>query len=471
MKIVVLDGYTANPGDLSWDGLERLGELTVYDRTRPECLLARAEGAEVLLTNKVVIGREAMAALPLLRYIGVLATGYNVVDVGEAHRRGIAVTNIPAYSTMSVAQMVMAHLLNIVSQVALHAEAVRQGEWQQSPDFSFTKAPLTELDGLTMGIVGLGNIGGQVARMAQAFGMKVTAVSSKPEETLRTLGIRKAADCEQLFREADVVSLHCPLTKETHHLVNRKRLALMKPSAILINTGRGPLIDEEALAEALSSGALHAAGIDVCLFHPVNCGLMGMEADLTTDAGTIHIREPIPGIHNLFNAGAAACVGRALGLTNEEIAAGIAAVKTIAGRLNMIPLKDDIIVIDDCYNANPKSMCAAIDTLGYALGRKIAILGDMFELGEESDKLHGEVGDYAASCGVDSLIFVGASAKHMYERARLHDDVEIRYYPNKELLLSALSDTSKDILRQGDTILVKASHGMGFSEVVDFLNR
>ena len=272
MKTVILDGYTANPGDLSWDGLREFGELQVYDRTAPGQLLSRAEGAEVLLTNKVIIGGETMAALPCLRYIGVLATGYNVVDIGEAHRRGIAVTNIPAYSTMSVAQIVMAHLLNITDHVALHAEAVAGGEWQASPDFSFTKSPLIELDGLTMGIVGLGNIGRQVARMVQAFGMKVTAVSSKTEEALASMGIRKAKDYDELFRQADVVSLHCPLTDETRHLVSRERLALMKPSAILINTGRGPLLDEQAVADALAEGRLYAAGVDVLEEEPPRGG-------------------------------------------------------------------------------------------------------------------------------------------------------------------------------------------------------
>ena len=272
MKIVILDGYTANPGDMSLDRLAELGELEIYERTKPEEVLRRAEGAEVVLTNKVIIDAKAMAALPSLRYIGVLATGYNVVDIEEAHRRGIVVTNIPAYSTMSVAQMVMAHLLNITSQVALHAEAVRQGEWQRCPDFSFTKAPLIELDGLTIGIVGLGNIGRQVARMAQAMGMKVMAVSSKSEETLRPLGIQKASSYEQLFSEADVVSLHCPLTEETRHLVNRERLALMKPTAILINTGRGPLLDEQAVADALTAGKLYAVGVDVLTEEPPRKG-------------------------------------------------------------------------------------------------------------------------------------------------------------------------------------------------------
>ena len=272
MKIVVLDGYTANPGDLSWDGLKEFGELEVYDRTAPEELLSRAEGAEILLTNKVIIDASAMAALPQLRYVGVLATGYNVVDIEEAHHRGIVVTNIPAYSTISVAQMVMAHLLNITNQVALHAEAVRKGEWQQSPDFSFTKAPLIELDGLTLGIVGLGNIGKQVALMAQSMGMSVMAVSSKSELVISQLGIRKARDYEQLFGEADVVSLHCPLTDETRHLVNRERLALMKPTAILINTGRGPLLDEQAVADALFAGRLYAVGVDVLAEEPPRKG-------------------------------------------------------------------------------------------------------------------------------------------------------------------------------------------------------
>ena len=272
MKIVILDGYTANPGDLSWDGLKALGELTVYERTAPAQLLERAAGAEVLLTNKVIIDAEAMAQLPALRYIGVLATGYNVVDIAEAHRRDIAVTNIPAYSTMSVAQMVMAHLLNITNRVALHAEAVRQGEWQQSIDFSFTKAPLMELDGLTIGIVGLGNTGMATARMAQAMGMKVLALSSKSAEALAELGIRKAEDEAQLFREADVLSLHCPLTDGTHHFVNRERLALMKPSAIIINTGRGPLLDEQAVAEALHAGRLYAVGVDVLTQEPPRDG-------------------------------------------------------------------------------------------------------------------------------------------------------------------------------------------------------
>lgn len=263
MKIVILDGYAANPGDLSWERFSQMGDLTVYDRTAPEDVVQRAQGAEAVLTNKVLITREVMDALPCLRYVGVLATGYNVVDTVEAHRRGITVTNIPAYSTMSVAQMVVAHLLNITNGVALHAQSVREGEWERSRDFCFQKLPVVELDGLTFGIVGLGNIGMATARMVQSMGMKVLAFSSKKKEELESLGISKAESYEQLFRESDVLSLHCPLTSETQHLVCAERLSLMKSSAIVINTGRGPLVDEQALADALNQGRILAAGVDV----------------------------------------------------------------------------------------------------------------------------------------------------------------------------------------------------------------
>lgn len=272
MKIVELDGYAANPGDLSWDGFKELGELTVYDRTAPEDVLERAKGAQVILTNKVLITAELMDQLPELRYIGVLATGYNVVDIPAARKHGIVVTNIPAYSTMSVAQMVMAHLLNITNQVALHSEAVKQGEWQHNKDFSFSLTPLIELDGKTLGIVGLGNTGTATARIAQRFGMRILAYSSKSSEALQQMGIEKAESYEQLFREADVLSLHCPLTEETHHLVNTERLSWMKPTAILINTGRGPLVDEAALAAALNEGRIMAAGVDVLEEEPPRKG-------------------------------------------------------------------------------------------------------------------------------------------------------------------------------------------------------
>ncbi len=271
-KIVVLDGYAANPGDISWGPWKELGELTVYERTAPDETVARCKDAEIVLTNKVILDAKVIEQLPALRYIGVLATGYNVVDLEAARRHDIVVTNIPAYSTLSVAQMVFAHLLNITHHVAQHAERVTNGAWQNSKDFCFWDSELIELDGLTLGIVGLGNIGRAVARIAQTFGMKVMAYSSKSEETLAEMGIQKAASYEDVFCTADVVSLHCPLNVQTKHLVNAERLALMKPSAILINTGRGPLIDEQALADALNSGKIYAAGVDVLTQEPPRAG-------------------------------------------------------------------------------------------------------------------------------------------------------------------------------------------------------
>lgn len=263
MKIVILDAYTANPGDLSWDGLKALGEVEVYDRTSPSEVLSRAEGAEALLVNKVKITREVIESLPSLRYIGVLATGYNVVDLDAAKEHGIVVTNVPAYSTMSVAQMVFAHILNITNSVAHYSAEVDSGRWASSKDFCFYDSGLTELDGKTMGVVGLGNIGMAVARIGMALGMNVMAFSRKTEVELRELGIQKASTYEELFSASDILSLHCPLTYDTHHLVNAERLSLMRPGAILINTGRGPLVDEQALADALSAGRIAGAALDV----------------------------------------------------------------------------------------------------------------------------------------------------------------------------------------------------------------
>lgn len=271
-KIVVLDGYAANPGDISWEPWNALGEVIVYDRTAPDQVVERAQGAEVVLTNKVILSAEVLAQLPALRYVGVLATGYNVVDLDAARNQDVIVTNIPAYSTASVAQMVFAHLLNITHHVADHAQSVADGGWQNSVDFCYWNSPLIELDGLTLGIVGVGNTGLATARIAQAMGMKVMAYSSKSAEALQALGIDKAADYKQLFAEADVVSLHCPLTPETHHLVNAERLSWMKPSAILINTGRGPLVDEQALADALNQDSIYAAGVDVLTQEPPRQG-------------------------------------------------------------------------------------------------------------------------------------------------------------------------------------------------------
>ena len=268
MKIVVLDGYCLNPGDLSWEDMGSLGDLQVYDRTSPSELLERAEGAEVLITNKTLISDKDMDILPDLKYIGVLATGYNVVDVEAAKQKGIVVTNIPAYSTHSVAQMVFAHILNITQRVEHYACLNRHGKWTDSADFSYWDTELIELDGKWMGIVGFGNIGQATARIALAFGMKVAVFTSKPQSDLPE-GVIKM-DLDQLFSTCDVVSLHCPLTPSTKEMVNAKRLNLMKPNAILINTGRGPLVNEQDLADALNEGRIMAAGIDVLSIEPAD---------------------------------------------------------------------------------------------------------------------------------------------------------------------------------------------------------
>ena len=270
MNIIILDGYALNPGDLSYDVLTQFGTLTVYDRTTPEQVVERAKEADALLTNKVVLGEQEFAQLPRLRYVGVQATGYNVVDVVAARKHGITVTNIPAYSTASVAQMVMAHLLNIAQRVDYYAQQNRAGRWTDSCDFCYWDQPLIELAGKQMGVVGFGRTGSAVARLAKAFGMTVAAYTSKPQEELPEGVVRMSLD--ELFRSSDVVSLHCPLTADTHHLVNAERLALMKPTAILINTARGPIVDEQALADALNSGQLYAAGVDVLTEEPPRLG-------------------------------------------------------------------------------------------------------------------------------------------------------------------------------------------------------
>ena len=266
MKIVILDGYTANPGDLSWGSLKELGEVTVYERTRREEIAGRAADADIVLTNKVVMDREMMALLPRLKYIGVLATGYNVVDIEAARERDIIVTNVPAYSTESVAQTVFAHLLTVTNRTEHYAEQNRQGRWAENRDFCYWDTELTELAGKTMGIVGLGHIGRRVAEIALAFGMQVKAMTSKKAEELPA-GIQKT-ELQSLLATSDVVSLHCPLTEGTRHLIHRETLRLMKPSAILINTGRGPLVDDEALAEALNEGRLRAYCADVVTEEP-----------------------------------------------------------------------------------------------------------------------------------------------------------------------------------------------------------
>jgi glycerate dehydrogenase len=266
MKIVVLDGYAANPGDLDWAPLGELGTLTVYERTPPALTVERAAGAPVLLTNKVVLGAAELAALPELRYVGVLATGYNVVDTAAAGARGIVVTNVPAYSTPAVAQHAFALLLELTRGAGRHAALVRAGRWCAAPDFCFWEGPQVELAGLTIGLVGFGAIGQAVARIALAFGMRVLVQTRRPDPA--AWPEVAYVDRDQLFSTADVVSLHCPLSEETRAMVNAARLAQMKPTAYLINTGRGPLVDEAALAAALHSGQIAGAGLDVLSQEP-----------------------------------------------------------------------------------------------------------------------------------------------------------------------------------------------------------
>ena len=266
MKIVVLDGYAANPGDLSWDGMQAMGQLKVYDRTAPEDVLKRTNDADIVLTNKVVLSAELLSQLPHLKYIGVLATGYNVVDTAAARKQGIVVTNIPAYSTDSVAQLTFAHILNITNRVGHYASQNRNGRWSSNPDFVYWDTPLIELSGKTLGIVGLGNIGMKVAAIARQFGMDVFAMTSKNSSDLPA-GIQKTT-FDGLLGISDVLSLHCPLTEQTRHLINAKALKKMKRGAILINTGRGPLVDEQAVAKALQGGLLLGYGADVMSVEP-----------------------------------------------------------------------------------------------------------------------------------------------------------------------------------------------------------
>ncbi len=266
MKIVVLDGYGLNPGDLSWTDMEQLGDFTVYDRTPIEMVLERGANADVLITNKTVITAQHMEALTTLKYIGVLATGYNVVDIKAAKAKGIVVTNIPAYSTRSVAQMVFAHLLNITQQVGYYAKENRNGRWSKNSDFCYWDAPLIELYGKKIGLIGYGNTGQATAAIAIAMGMQVCVYSSKPQFLLPQ-GIQRMT-MDEIFSQCDVVSLHCPLTTDTKELVCESRLKKMKSTAILINTGRGALINEKDLADALNKGVILAAGLDVLSLEP-----------------------------------------------------------------------------------------------------------------------------------------------------------------------------------------------------------
>lgn len=266
MKICILDGYSLNPGDLDWSPVERLGDVTLFDRTPADKIVERAADADIVLTNKVPFSADTLRQLPRLRFICVLATGYNIIDTEAAARQGVVVANIPAYSTMSVAQMAFAHILNITNHVASYAREVADGKWTNCPDFCFWDSALTELAGKTMGIVGLGNTGMATARIAVAMGMKVVAMTSKSADTLPE-GITPAP-LDDVLASADVVSLHCPLTPSTRHFINAASIAKMKPSAILINTGRGPLVDEQAVADALNGGRLAAFGADVLSQEP-----------------------------------------------------------------------------------------------------------------------------------------------------------------------------------------------------------
>jgi len=266
MKIVVLDGSAMNPGDLSWEGLKQLGECQVYDRTLPAELFNRIKDADMIITNKAVVNEQMIDRLPNLHYIGVTATGYNVVDVQAASRKGIVVTNIPAYSTDSVAQLVFSHILNIVNRVELHATSVKSGEWTKSPDFAYWKSPQTELAGKTLGIVGFGRIGRKVAQIGSAFGMKVV-FHNRSQVTDASVEMCQFI-LEDVFAESDVLSINCPLSAENSGFVNQKLLQRMKQSAILINTGRGGLINEMDLATALNGGIIAAAGLDVLSTEP-----------------------------------------------------------------------------------------------------------------------------------------------------------------------------------------------------------
>ena len=267
MKIVVLDGYTLNPGDLNWDGIGRIGDLYVFDRTSEREIVERCKGAEVILTNKTPLKEHILEQLPKLKYIGVLATGYNVVDIDYAKSKGVIVTNVPGYGTASVVQMTFALLLELCQHVQRHSDTVFEGEWSASPDFCYWKYPLIELEGKTMGIIGFGNIGQKVAEVATAFGMNIIGLARHQSDQSGRKNFRWA-ELPELLSYSDVVSIHCPLFPETKDLINKKTLAMMKNSAFLLNTSRGPIVVEQDLAEALNTGVIAGAGIDVLSVEP-----------------------------------------------------------------------------------------------------------------------------------------------------------------------------------------------------------
>jgi glycerate dehydrogenase len=268
MKLVVLDGYTLNPGDNPWDEIASFGELTVYDRTPPELVVQRSQDAQIILTNKTPLPAEIIAQLPELKLICVLATGYNVVDLQSSAARGIPVVNVPEYGSLSVAQHAIALLLELTNRVALYDAAVKRGEWSKGPDFTFLKEPLTELAGKSLGIVGMGRIGGRVAAIAHALGMEILAYNPRQRSAPEGIPVRWL-DLDQLFASADVVSLHCPLSAENEGMVNSERLARMKPNALLINTSRGALVREADLARALDLRFIGGAALDVTVKEPI----------------------------------------------------------------------------------------------------------------------------------------------------------------------------------------------------------
>ncbi len=271
MKIVILDGYTINPGDLSWSGLEKHGELTVYERTPEDLIVPRIGDAEIVMTSKCVLSAEVMSQCPNLRWIGILATGINMVDLEYAASHGIPVTNIPAYSTDSVAQFTFSLLLEICNRAGIHSEAVHSGQWQSAKDFCFCLTPQTELARKTFGIIGFGNIGKRVARIAEAFGMKVLIASKYPDPAFSSESITFTS-LGKLFADSDIISLHCPLTEDNRGFINQDAISKMKDGVILLNTSRGPLIDGEDLAQALNSGKVFAAGLDVLSAEPPKDG-------------------------------------------------------------------------------------------------------------------------------------------------------------------------------------------------------
>ena len=271
MKIVILDGYTENPGDLSWEGFQRFGDVTIYDRTpvkEKEEIQRRIGNAEIVITNKTPLTGETIKACPRIRYIGALSTGYNVIDIKAAREQGIPVSNIPAYGTDAVAQFTFALLLELCHHVAHHSQAVHEGRWSACADFCFWDTPLIELSGKTMGIIGFGRIGQAVGVLANAFGMRVLAYGPHRKPKLENESCRYA-ELEELFARSDIISLHCPLFPETEEMINKESISRMKDGVILLNTGRGPLIVEQDLADALNSGKVYAAGVDVVSVEPI----------------------------------------------------------------------------------------------------------------------------------------------------------------------------------------------------------